>query len=215
MVIYLKIVHSFEKMFIGLIVLLFVIYLGYLIDFIRYDNFDPVMLNSLKIENDNLKEKVLELENLYNLKSDNDFIISRVLVRDVYSFYDEIIIDTNDANIGDGVINEEGLIGIVSDIRNDKSIVSFLTSDVNLSVSINGVYGVLSNGVVSMLDKYSNIKEGDKVYTSGLALIPSGVYVGEVMSVNETGDGLGLEAKIKLISNNDLNYVGVFRSNMS
>lgn len=215
MVIYLKIVHSFEKMFIGLIVLLFVIYLGYLIDFIRYDNFDPVMLNSLKIENDNLKEKVLELENLYNLKSDNDFIISRVLVRDVYSFYDEIIIDTNDADIGDGVINEEGLIGIVSDIRNDKSIVSFLTSDVNLSVSINGVYGVLSNGVVSMLDKYSNIKEGDNVYTSGLALIPSGVYVGEVVSVNETTDGLGLEAKIKLISNNDLNYVGVFRSNMS
>lgn len=213
MVIYLKIVRNFEKFFVGFIGLLFVIYVGYLIDFVKYNNYDSVMLNTLKIENDNLRKKVIDLETDLNLKSNGDFIISRVLIRDIYKFYDEIIIDSNNVSIGDAVINEEGLIGIVSDIRNDKSIVALLTSDVNVSVSINGVYGVLQNGVVSMLDKYSKINVGDKVYTSGLTLVPGGIYVGEVVSVDETGDGLGLVAKVKIISNNDLNYVGIARSN--
>lgn len=213
MVIYLKIVRNFEKFFVGFIGLLFVIYVGYLIDFVKYNNYDSVMLNTLKIENDNLRKKVIDLETGLNLKSNGDFIISRVLIRDIYKFYDEIIIDSNNVSIGDAVINEEGLIGIVSDIRNDKSIVALLTSDVNVSVSINGVYGVLQNGVVSMLDKYSKINVGDKVYTSGLTLVPGGIYVGEVVSVDETGDGLGLVAKVKIISNNDLNYVGIARSN--
>ena len=213
MVIYLKIVRNFEKVFVGFIGLLFVIYVGYLIDFVKYNNYDSVMLNTLKIENDNLRKKVIDLETGLNLMSNGDFIISRVLIRDIYKFYDEIIIDSNNVSIGDAVVNEEGLIGIVSDIRNDKSIVALLTSDVNVSVSINGVYGVLQNGVVSMLDKYSKINVGDKVYTSGLTLVPGGIYVGEVVSVDETGDGLGLVAKVKIISNNDLNYVGVARSN--
>lgn len=213
MVIYLKIVRNFEKFFVGFIGLLFVIYVGYLIDFVKYNNYDSVMLNTLKIENDNLRRKVIDLETGLNLKSNGDFIISRVLIRDIYKFYDEIIIDSNNVSIGDAVINEEGLIGIVSDIRNDKSIVALLTSDVNVSVSINGVFGVLQNGVVSMLDKYSKINVGDKVYTSGLTLVPGGIYVGEVISVDETGDGLGLVAKVKIISNNDLNYVGIARSN--
>lgn len=213
MVIYLKIVRNFEKFFVGFIGLLFVIYVGYLIDFVKYNNYDSVMLNTLKIENDNLRKKVIDLETGLNLKSNGDFIISRVLIRDIYKFYDEIIIDSNNVSLGDAVINEEGLIGIVSDIRNDKSIVALLTSDVNVSVSINGVYGVLQNGVVSMLDKYSKINVGDKVYTSGLTLVPGGIYVGEVVSVDETGDGLGLVAKVKIISNNDLNYVGIARSN--
>lgn len=213
MVIYLKIVRNFEKFFVGFIGLLFVIYVGYLIDFVKYNNYDSVMLNTLKIENDNLRRKVIDLETGLNLKSNGDFIISRVLIRDIYKFYDEIIIDSNNVSIGDAVINEEGLIGIVSDIRNDKSIVALLTSDVNVSVSINGVFGVLQNGVVSMLDKYSKINVGDKVYTSGLTLVPGGIYVGEVVSVDETGDGLGLVAKVKIISNNDLNYVGIARSN--
>ena len=213
MVIYLKIVRNFEKFFVGFIGLLFVIYVGYLIDFVKYNNYDSVMLNTLKIENDNLRKKVIDLETGLNLKSNGDFIISRVLIRDIYKFYDEIIIDSNNVSLGDAVIIEEGLIGIVSDIRNDKSIVALLTSDVNVSVSINGVYGVLQNGVVSMLDKYSKINVGDKVYTSGLTLVPGGIYVGKVVSVDETSDGLGLVAKVKIISNNDLNYVGIARSN--
>ena len=44
MVIYLKIVRNFEKVFVGFIGLLFVIYVGYLIDFVKYNNYDSVFL---------------------------------------------------------------------------------------------------------------------------------------------------------------------------
>ena len=204
---------NFEKYIVVSVIVLFVIYVGYFLSFLRFNDYEYVIDSMVKLENDNLNKRVLELEDALNLKSNSDFIVSRVLIRDIYNFYDEIIIDTSDVDIGDAVFNQDGLIGIVADVRDERTIVSLLTGDVNVSVSVNGIYGNLNHGLITMMDKYADINIGDKVYTSGLTLIPHGIYVGEVISVSE--DELGKKANIKLVANNNLNYVGVARSNAS
>lgn len=204
---------NFEKYIVVSVIVLFVIYVGYFLSFLRFNDYEYVIDSMVKLENDNLNKRVLELEDALNLKSNSDFIVSRVLIRDIYNFYDEIIIDTSDVDIGDAVFNQDGLIGIVADVRDERTIVSLLTGDVNVSVSVNGIYGNLNHGLITMMDKYADINIGDKVYTSGLTLIPYGIYVGEVISVSE--DELGKKANIKLVANNNLNYVGVARSNAS
>ena len=60
-----------------------------------------------------------------------------------------------------------------------------------------------------MLDKYSEIKEGDLVYTSGLSYMPKGIYVGKIKSVGFDKDNLGQEAEVLLVDNDNLNYVAV------
>ena len=62
-----------------------------------------------------------------------------------------------------------------------------------------------------MLDKYSEVKEGDVVYTSGLSKIPAGLLVGEVTSVKMDSNALGKEAKVNLVNNKNLNYIAIIK----
>ena len=107
---------NFEKYIVVSVIVLFVIYVGYFLSFLRFNDYEYVIDSMVKLENDNLNKRVLELEDALNLKSNSDFIVSRVLIRDIYNFYDEIIIDTSDVDIGDAVFNQDGLIGIVADV---------------------------------------------------------------------------------------------------
>jgi cell shape-determining protein MreC len=134
------------------------------------------------------------------------YVIGKVKYRDLYKFNEEIVIDVRDVSKGDAVVNSEGLVGIVV---SDKGNVKLLTSTYNVSVSIGECYGNLSNGSVDMVDKECNVREGDKVYTSGLGNVVKGIYVGSVSKVDN--DSLGLVLSIDLIDNSNLNYVGVIK----
>lgn len=180
--------------------------LSYLFNYVRFNDMEYVSNKVDKVMINDLRSKLNELSNS-NLVN-NGYVLGKVMVRDIYSFYEEIIINVdNEVNIGDGVLNSEGLIGIVSKIDNDRVYVRLLSSKYNVSVRINECYGNLSNGKVNMIDKECNINKGDKVVTSGLNNIIKDIYVGEVMEVSE--DELGLIIDIKLINNKYLNYVGV------
>ena len=207
MVSYLKRKHKkylyYFMVFIGVILTYLI---SYLFNYIRFNDIEYVSNKVDKVMVDDLRSKLNELSNS-NLLS-NGYVLGKVMVRDIYNFYEEIIINVdNEVNIGDGVLNSEGLIGIVSKIDNDRVYVRLLSSKYNVSVKINDCYGNLSNGYVDMVDKDCNIKEGDKVVTSGLNNIVKDIYVGEVMEVSE--EELGLIIKVNLINNKYLNYVGV------
>lgn len=195
-------------LFIAILIISYVI--SYYLNYIKYDNKDMVELNTLKIENNNLKTQVSELENLYNIKPLNDnYIISKVILRNIHEFYNEIVLSSSSEaiEIGNAVINEEGLIGLVKDIKDENIYVALLTSNYNVSVKINDTYGNLNNDKVTMLDKYSDIKVGDTVYTSGLTKIPANILVGYVKEVNKTS--INTEVTISLLDNNNLNYVAI------
>lgn len=207
MVIYLR-----RKKILFKLVVFIIIFVGvHLISLFKCDNSSSIYNKIILEENSFLKKELNDLREVA-VESDNYFI-SKVLYRDVYSFYDEIVINNLNKDIrkGDAVINENGLIGIVYKSNDNLAYAKLLTSNYNVSVVIGDVYGNLNNGIISMLNKYSDIKVGDLVYTSGYGEVEKGLLVGTVCDVSYDNDGLGKEVKVKLIDNNYLNYVGIVR----
>ena len=174
------------------------------------------------IDNEKLeyyKNEYEKMSYLLNINTDDyDVIYSKVVLREIYQFYDEITIGkgTRDGiQDGDLVVNENGVVGVIKDAGNASSIVRLLTSpDMELSVKINGSYGILTSVdkalIVKNINLDSEIKEGDLVYTSGLTSIPGGIYVGKVSEVNR--DSLELEYILDVDSithQKDISYVAV------
>lgn len=181
--------------------------LGNIFSYLRFDDKKYVSSYVLKLKNKELEDEVRELRKFVNSDlNEFSYVIGKVKYRDLYKFNEEIVIDVRDVSKGDAVVNSEGLVGIVV---SDKGNVKLLTSTYNVSVSIGECYGNLSNGSVDMVDKECNVREGDKVYTSGLGNIVKGIYVGSVSKVGN--DSLGLVLDINLIDNSNLNYVGVIK----
>lgn len=181
--------------------------LGNIFSYLRFDDKKYVSSYVLGLKNKELEDEVRELRKFVNSDlNEFSYVIGKVKYRDLYKFNEEIVIDVRDVSKGDAVVNSEGLVGI---LVSDKGNVKLLTSTYNVSVSIGECYGNLSNGKVTMVDKECNVREGDKVYTSGLGNIVKGIYVGSVSKVDN--DSLGLVLDINLIDNSNLNYVGVIK----
>lgn len=198
---------------IGLLIAIYSI--SFSLDFLRVDNSNLVELNFLRSENNRLRKQIMEMEEKISFSLDDyDYVIGKVVIRDIHNFYKEVIINkgTQDGiEEGMAVVNQEGLIGVILDSDKKTSIVKLLTSEYNVSVKLTDTYGNLSMGKITMLDKYSEVKEGDVVYTSGLSKIPAGLLVGEVTSVKMDSNALGKEAKVNLVNNKNLNYIAIIK----
>lgn len=155
---------------------------------------DKIVLNYDK----HLKEELDNIKKLYNIEyNDNlDLIVSRVKYRDVYEYSNTLTIFKgfkDGVEKGDAIITNHGLIGTISKTYDNYSIVNLITNkSSNISVLINEAVGVLkmdnNNLVVTNISNYQNVNVGDKIYTSGLGILPSNIYIGKVSSVslNET-----------------------------
>lgn len=206
-----------REMYIRIIVtflfFLFIFCLSYFLYFIKFDNRECLENEVLRIQNNILKEKLYNVEQLRN--NSDDYVIGKVLVRDLYNFYDELIIDLGEKDgikEGDAVLNEDGLIGIVYKTLKERSFVKLLTSDYNVSVIIGDFFGNLNSGKVTLLDKYSEIEPGDCIYTSGYGEIEKGIFIGTVESVDYDKYSLGKEVVVSLIDNKMLSYILVLKS---
>lgn len=209
-----KKVDLFIKYFIILLVLIFLFYVGNIINYFKYKDYEYVDMNSLSVINNDLSNRINEIEEINNLsKSDYSYGIERVLYRDIYNISNQFIVKNNNYSVGDIVLNSNGLIGIVNLVDDGRCYIENLNNDMNISVKINDYYGVLNNSVISMLDKYSDIKEGDKVYTSGLTNIYGDIYVGDVIKVYMSSNELEKMAIIRLNDYSNINYVSVVRLN--
>lgn len=185
---------------------------SYYVTYLKYNDKDVIEKEVLILENQNLKDENGKLLEAMSLKEHNpDCVMARVIVRDIHKFYSEVVVDEGEGVIkkGNAVVNSDGLIGLVSDVKNDRSFVKLLTGEYNVSVIVNGAYGNLNNGYVTLNDKYVEIKKGDKVYTSGLTSIPKDIFVGEVLAVSRTENDLTQRLEVNLINNNNLNYVAI------
>lgn len=185
---------------------------SYYVTYLKYNDKDVIEKEVLILENQNLKDENGKLLEAMSLKEHNpDYVMTRVIVRDIHKFYSEVVVDEGEGVIkkGNAVVNSDGLIGLVSDVKNDHSFVKLLTGEYNVSVIVNGAYGNLNNGYVTLNDKYVEIKKGDKVYTSGLTSIPKDIFVGEVLAVSRTENDLTQRLEVNLINNNNLNYVAI------
>lgn len=170
-----------------------------------------------------LEEKVRYLESEYDklndfkenlsLYADYNYVVTRMIYRENYFYNAKVLIEGGE-NLGfsDGmaVINEDGLVGIISNVSKNVSEIKLLQNIDNLSVNINDLFGklVYEDGELKIKDiSRENVVEiNDEVYTSTLGNIKEKLYIGKVVGVS---DGV-IEKEIVLESNVDfdnLNYL--------
>ena len=206
-------------------VILFILFIFLMLYFIK----DPVI--SLLFKNDfNLEEQICNNEEDYiNLKKEYDElleyksvmsenIISKVIIHDPLEFFSIVTIVKGKeemVNVGDLVINEKGLIGIVSKVNSHTSLVQLLSNkDTKIAVHIGEVDGLLEsdNGqlIIKNITRDDDIKIGSLITTSNYSLLETGLLVGNVKEIHETNHGLSYEIIVEpSVDFNNLNYVTI------
>ena len=150
-------------------------------------NYNETIYNIVVAERDSLKK---ELESFTKLEYDAyNYVYGKVILRELYNFTEEIIIKTSkEVEEGSVVVNDKGVVGVISDIFGRTAKVSLLTNEnTALSVKINGLYGKLKfkNKLIVEDIVKEDIKVGDEVYTSGLTKYPEGLLVGRVSKIGK------------------------------
>nr|WP_257009067.1 rod shape-determining protein MreC [Nosocomiicoccus ampullae] len=182
-------------------------------------------LKRLEEENEKLKE-ALDVSS----KIDYETINARVISRSPDQWLNSFTIDKgtkHGVSEGMAVMTPKGLIGVVKRANGSSSFVEMITTDAakkNISVEIhNGDkrhYGTIQsydeNGNTLLVGNIVNdgkIKEGSKVYTSGLTgIFPEGIIVGEVVDSVNDRYGLSKNASVKMDSDiNELDMIFVIK----
>lgn len=141
-----------------------------------------------------LKEELDNIKKINNIEFNNDLDlqVSRVKYRNVYEYSDTLTIYKgfkNNVFVNDVVLNNDGLIGIVTKTYDYYSIVTLITNkNSNISVKINDAIGILktinNTLVVTNINNYEKVNVDDEIYTSGLGNLPDNIYIGKVKSIN-------------------------------
>ena len=154
--------------------------------------------------------------NEFSFSSNLNLVTSKVMLRNLYEFKDILTIyKGSDQNItvGSPVINEKGLIGIITKLNSTTSEVRLITNkNSNISVRINSSFGILKmqddNLVVSDLQASDTLNIGDKIYTSGIGNLPSDIYIGEVSDITLNNTEIEKIVYVKpAVDFSNLNYV--------
>ncbi len=180
-----------------------------------------------KKELDELK-KILKLNNTLG---ENEYLNATVVIRNIGYFYNELTIDKgkhSGIQKNMAVINDDGLIGIISKTSNLNSTVKLLTtSDINNKISVKikinddeFLYGLLvgydekeKSFIIEGIADNKDIPINSMVTTTGLANdIPSGILIGKVYKIVK--DNFDLSRTLLVKSNVDfdnINYVTVLK----
>ena len=151
-------------------------------------------------------EKLLDFKN--NIDITYDYIITNTIVNS-YGF-DKILINGNDYDINDEVVNENGLVGLISKVNGKHSEVTPIY-DTKILVKINDIEGKIlrkddnNNLIVGNLSNYDDINVNDKVYSN------KNSYIGKVVSVSKKSVNTEVVVETTTIQENC--YVAVIRRN--
>ena len=151
-------------------------------------------------------EKLLDFKN--NIDITYDYIITNTIVNS-YGF-DKILINGNDYDINDEVVNENGLVGLISKVNGKHSEVTPIY-DTKIVVKINDIEGKIlrkddnNSLIVGDLSNYDNINVNDKVYSN------KDSYIGKVLSVSKRD--VNTEVVVEITTLKKSSYVAVIRRN--
>ena len=87
MVIYLRKNKIILKIILLILLLTIIIGGSYLFNYMQYNNYDLIEVNTLKTQNQILKDELSKIENIP--KYNSDYLIGRVILRDIHNFYKE------------------------------------------------------------------------------------------------------------------------------
>ena len=184
------------------------------------------MLDNLSQENAKLREQLVDYENtlkeneqlknqlkITEEKPENTLRAATVIGRDPNDVFFGFFLDKGTlagVEVGDPVITEQGLVGIVSQAYATTSrVTNILSEDVNVSavVPARGESGVISSDVtsasagllrMSYLSSDTQVEPGDIVTTSGAGgTYPEDIIIGEVQSVQKAENDISYYAVVK------------------
>jgi len=198
-----------------------------------YNENKDLNIKLMEYENNNLKvleleKEILELKSALGLKkvySLYELIYSTIIMNDKMYFQNIITIDKglNDGlETGDAVIANGGLIGVINDAFDNSSTVKLYNGkDVNISIKVSSskenIYGSVTEFndgfyLIKDINNYDNVKLGDKVVTTGMGNLPSGILLGTVKEIKQDSFGI---SNILYVSNdidfNNIKYVAVLK----
>ena len=191
---------------------------SFLFSDVIYKLFDNKEYNFNYLKDNELNYYKDEYQKLSGIKNDNNYILSKIIYRNIYDFYSNITISKGKNNAikkGNVVVSEDGLIGIVSKVNRNSSVVNLVTNkDSKISVKINDTYGILESKnnklYVTNLVSESDIKKDMIVYTSGLTDIIENIKIGKVKNIRITKDKLEKIVEVELFTNiKNIDYVMV------
>lgn len=210
-----------KKIFVISLIIIYLLFLAKNTFFKYYNNMSSLKDYTEEVKESFYQKEYLDITKMLKLEASNFKVVySKVVLRNIYDFYDVITISKglrDGVQKGNVVVNELGVVGVIKEIHENYSEVSLLTNnETNISVKINNVYGILSGKDKKIIVKNVTeklVKVGDMIYTSGLTDIPGGIKIGKIKSIQK--DSLGLEYIIEVEASaniNHLNYVGVVKS---
>ena len=190
--------------------------------------------NSLADENSKLLEELINLKAQSSPPEDEldalayyHLIPAKVINNSVRQKNNRITLDKGNADgleVGLGIINEDGLVGIISNVsKHYATAISLLNLQTNISVrhKSTGEIGELkwdglsiNSMTMSAVPPHAAINPGDTIITSGFSTIfPEGLHVGNVTDI-ETDKRNGFKLlKVRLNNNlSSLDYVYVIKN---
>lgn len=176
--------------------------------------------------NDELEKEIASLKDMTNINNVlTDFTKTNAVVisRNPSYWLDEIVINRG-SNHGleekMAVAVSEGLVGYISKVYDNSSVVTLVTNPSynRTSIRIKDNYLILdfdenNNLIVNQLDNTDTIKVGDVVYTSGLTdKYPAGLTIGYISKIENNNYGNGKKLYVSLYYDiNSLRYVSVLK----
>lgn len=163
--------------------------------------------------------------------SESETLSATVIQRSLESFTNTIVINIgmkDGVELGDAVISSKGLIGKISSVTENTSVVLLLTTELEINkitVKIQVDASKTSEAILErydpntqsyslkLLDTNSSITEGMKVISSGSGgLFPNGLLVGIVNHVENLPNAIGLKILVAPAADfYNLNYVAVVK----
>ena len=172
-----------------------------------------------------LEGDISEYKKVSNL---NSCINSTVIYRNPSIWYDEFTINKgikDNIKVGNMVINHEGIVGIVSNVYDNSSIVSLITNintkkkiTVGIKVEEEVIYGLISNYdkirneiTISELTKDISINGGESIVTTNFtSTFKEGLIIAKVKNIIDDDNGLSKNViATQSVNYNNIRYVCV------
>lgn len=175
-----------------------IIGLGNAFSLFRENNEIELVQSAYEGKIEDLERQITEYERAnreLKMYEGSSFILSKIAIRNIYDFYDYLIISTASATEkGDAVVNEDGLVGIISSANKLTAKVELITGGSEISVKVGDNYGMLGEYdkkerlfKIHNIDNYKVVTIGDEVTTSGLQQIDAGIRIGTVTKIDNEG----------------------------
>lgn len=170
---------------------------------------ENLRLQEVERENQRLRELLEFAETRPSFELQGGQIIARVIGQNATNFLNVVMIDLGSRHgirVGMPVVNEQGLVGRISEVTETTSKVLLITdssSTVNAILQSSRLTGVISgtpgsHPVIGFLPQGTEIGVGEVVLTSGMGgNFPKGIHIGQVVEVRQRDVNVFQEAVVR------------------